>query len=149
MSNPIPKGYHSVTPYLACADAGSAILFYVEALSARELYRLPMPDGKIAHAELEIGNSRIMLSDEAPEWGNQSATAFGGSPIMLVVYAEDVDTLAEQFVRAGGEVVEPVELKFYGDRSGRFRDPEGYHWILSQHVEDVSPREMQRRMESL
>ena len=146
MPKAIPDGYHSLTPYIALNDAAKAIEFYKAALGATELYRLPMPGGKIGHAELQIGNSRLMLSDAMPEWGNKSAKDFGGTPVGLCIYTENVDALAERFVKAGGKVVRPLENQFYGDRSGQFEDPEGYKWTLAQHVEDVSPEEMQRRM---
>ena len=149
MPKAVPEGYHSVTPYLALRDAAKAIAFYKEALGATELYRLPMPNGKLGHAELQIGNSRIMVSDESPEWGNKSAKSLGGTPIGLCMYTDNVDALAERFLKAGGKVVRPVENQFYGDRSGTFEDPEGYKWTLAQHVEDVAPDEMQRRMEKM
>jgi PhnB protein len=146
MPKAIPDGYHSITVYLALRDAAKAIDFYKTALGATELYRLPGPGGKIAHAEVQIGDSRVMLSDEMPEWGNKSAKTIGGSPIGLCIYTENVEALADRFVKAGGKVVRPLENQFYGDRSGTFEDPEGYKWTLSQHVEDVSPEEMSRRM---
>ena len=149
MPKAVPEGYNSITPYLALRDAAKAIAFYKEALGATELYRLPMPNGKLGHAELQIGNSRIMMSDEAPEWGNKSARSLGGTPIGLCLYTDNVDALAERFVKAGGKVVRPVENQFYGDRSGTFEDPEGYKWTLAQHVEDVAPDEMQRRMQKM
>ena len=149
MPKAVPEGFNSITPYLALRDAAKAIAFYKEALGATELYRLPMPNGKLGHAELQIGNSRIMMSDEAPEWGNKSARSLGGTPIGLCLYTDNVDALAERFVRAGGKVVRPVENQFYGDRSGTFEDPEGYKWTLAHHVEDVAPDEMQRRMEKM
>ncbi|MBV9946303.1 MAG: VOC family protein [Myxococcales bacterium] len=149
MPKAIPDGYHTVTPYLALSNASKAIAFYEQALGAKEIYRLPMPNGRIGHAELQIGDCRIMLSDEAPEWGNKSAKSLGGSPVNLAIYTENVDALAERFVKAGGRIVRPVQDQFYGDRSGTFEDPEGYKWTLSQHVEDVSPEEMQRRMAKL
>jgi len=149
MPKAIPDGYHSLTPYIALNDAAKAIEFYKAALGATELYRLPMPGGKIGHAELQIGNSRLMLSDAMPEWGNKSAKDFGGTPVGLCIYTENVDALAERFVKAGGKVVRPLENQFYGDRSGQFEDPEGYKWTLMQHIEDVSPEEMQRRMEKM
>src|SRR5262249_6321454 len=114
----IPDGYHSLTPYIALRDAAKAIEFYKAALGATELYRMPMPGGKIAHAEIQIGNSRLMLSDEMPDWGNKSAQAYGGSPVALCIYTENVDALAERFVKAGGKQVRPLENHFYGDRSG-------------------------------
>lgn len=146
MPKAIPDGYHSLTPYLALRDAAKAIEFYKAALGATELYRLSMPGGKIAHAELQIGNSRLMVSDEMPDWGNKSALAYGGSPVGLCIYTENVDALAERFVKAGGKQVRPLENQFYGDRSGQFLDPEGFKWTLMQHIEDVTPEEMQRRM---
>jgi PhnB protein len=149
MPKAVPEGFNSITPYLALRDAAKAIAFYKEALGATELYRLPMPNGKLGHAELQIGNSRIMMSDEAPEWGNKSARSLGGTPIGLCLYTDNVDALAERFVKAGGKVVRPVENQFYGDRSGTFEDPEGYKWTLAQHVEDVAPDEMQRRMQKM
>ncbi|HLV66575.1 MAG TPA: VOC family protein [Polyangiaceae bacterium] len=148
MVKPIPDGYHSLTPFLVMKDATKAIEFYKKALGAEELYRFPMPNGKIAHAEMRIGDSRFMLADEAPELGAKSLASIGGSPIGLYVYTENVDALADRFVKAGGSVERPLENKFYGDRSGDFRDPEGYQWTLAQHVEDVSPEEMERRMKN-
>ena len=149
MAKAIPDGFHTLTPYLVLADASAGIDFYERALGAVEVYRLPTPDGKIGHAELTIGNSRLMLADEAPEYGAKSPRAFGGCPIGLYVYLNDVDAAAERFLTAGGTLVRPVETQFYGDRSGQFDDPEGYRWTLSQHVEDVSPEEMKRRAQAL
>jgi PhnB protein len=149
MPKAIPDGYHSLTPYLSLRDTAKAIEFYKAALGATELYRLSMPGGKVAHAELQIGNSRFMLADEMPDWGNKSARTYGGSPMGLCIYTENVEALAERFVKAGGKVVRPLENQFYGDRTGQFEDPEGYKWTLAQHVEDVSPEEMQRRMDKM
>ncbi len=146
MPKAIPDGYHAITPYLAMSNADAAIAFYKAALGAEEIYRLPMPNGKVAHAEIQIGDSRVMLSDESPEWGSRSAKSIGGTPVGLCVYVRDVDALAARFVAAGGKQIRPVENQFYGDRSGTFEDPEGYKWTLAQHVEDVSPAEMQARM---
>ena len=146
MVKAIPDGYHAVTPYLSCSDAAKAIAFYEKALGAKELYRLPMPDGRIGHAEVQIGDSRVMLADESPSYGNKSPKSLGGSPVALSLYTEDVEALADRFVKAGGKMVRPLETHFYGDRSGQFEDPEGYRWTLGQHVEDVPPDEMQRRM---
>lgn len=149
MPKAIPDGFHSLTPYLSLRDAEKAIAFYKEALGATEVYRLSIPGGKVAHAELQIGDSRLMVSDEMPEWGNKSAKGYGGTPVGLCLYTENVDALAERFVKAGGKQLRSLETQFYGDRSGQFEDPEGYKWTLAQHVEDVSPEEMQRRMASL
>lgn len=149
MSKVVPEGYNTITAYLCLRDAAKAIDFYVEALGARELYRLPMPDGKVAHAELQIGDSRIMVSDEMEGWGNQSAKSLGGTPVVLCVYVADVDAAAARFVAAGGTVSRPLANEFYGDRTGQFVDPEGYKWTLSQHLENVSPEEMMRRMAAM
>ena len=146
MPQAIPEGFHTLTPYIMLKDAAKAVEFYKAALGAVELYRLPMPGGKIAHGELRIGSSRLMFSDAIPEWGNKSPQDLGGTPVGLCIYTEDVDALAERFVKAGGKVVRPLANEFYGDRSGRFEDPEGHKWTLAQHIEDVSPEEMQRRM---
>jgi PhnB protein len=144
MPKAIPDGYHGVTPYLVMSDASRAIDFYKEALGAKELYRMPIPNGKLGHAELAIGDSRIMVADETPEY--KSAKTLGGCPIGLCLYTEDVEALAARFVKAGGKVVRPLANQFYGDRSGQFEDPERYTWTLAQHIEDVSPEEMKRRM---
>jgi PhnB protein len=149
MPKPIPEGYRAVTPYLALSDAPKAIAFYEKALGAKELYRLPMPDGRIGHAEIQIGDCRIMVADESPDWGNKSAKSLGGSPIGLCVYSDNVDALADRFVKAGGRVVRELADQFYGDRSGTYEDPEGYRWTLAQHIEDVSPEEMKRRMATM
>jgi PhnB protein len=149
MAKAIPEGYHTITPYLSCTDASKAIAFYKAALGAEELVRLPMPNGRVGHAELRIGDSQIMLADESPEYGNKSAKTLGGSAIGLAIYTEDVRALADRFVKAGGKVVRPIVDQFYGDRSGTFEDPEGYKWTLGQHIEDVSPEEMKRRMANL
>lgn len=149
MTKPIPQGYHSVTPYLVLSDAAKAIQFYTAALGATELYRMPMANGKIGHAELQIGDSRIMLADEFPEHGASSPKTVGGTPITLCIYTENVDALADRFVKAGGKVRRPIQNQFYGDRSGQFEDPEGYQWTLATHIEDVSHDEMQRRMKNM
>lgn len=146
MPKAIPDEYRALTPYLAVRDAAKAIEFYKAALGATELYRLPMPDGKVAHAELTVGAARFMLADALPPWANKTARDFGGTPVAMVLFTENVDALAERFVKAGGKQLRALETHFYGDRSGQFEDPEGHRWMLSQHVEDVSPEEMQRRM---
>lgn len=145
MVKPIPDGYTSVTPYLVLNDAAAAIEFYKKAFGAKELFRMPMGN-RIGHAEILIGNSRIMLADEHPEMQTYSAKHYNGSPISLMVYVEDVDASAEQAVAAGATVKRPVQNQFYGDRSGNFLDPYGYLWTISTHVEDVSSEEMTRRM---
>jgi PhnB protein len=143
---PIPEGYHTATPYLIVRGAARALEFYKKAFNATELMRMPDPSGKIAHAEIQIGSSRLMLGDEQPEMGAKSPEALGGSPVGLCLYVEDVDALFKQAVAAGGKVERPVKDQFYGDRSGTLRDPFGHQWTISTHKEDVSPEEMNRRM---
>ncbi|HVM94881.1 MAG TPA: VOC family protein, partial [Candidatus Acidoferrales bacterium] len=136
----------TATPYLLVREAGRAIDFYKRAFGAADRMP-PLTDatGKIMHAEIEIGGSRIMLADEAPEWGNHSPQSLGGTPVIIALQVDDVDALAEQAVHAGAEVLIPVADQFYGERSGRLRDPFGHIWIVSTHKEDVSPEEMQQR----
>jgi PhnB protein len=148
MVKPIPDGYSTVTPYLVLNDAKAAIEFYSKAFGAKELFRMPMGD-RIGHAELQIGNSRIMLADENPRMGTHSAKHYNGSPVSLMIYVEDVDSAAKNVVAAGAEIERPVENQFYGDRSGTFRDPFGYLWTVATHVEDVSSEEMNRRMQKM
>jgi PhnB protein len=147
MVKPIPEGYSSVTPYLIFDDANAAIEFYKKTFGANELYRLPMGD-RIGHAEIEIGNSRIMLADEAPQMEAYSPRHYKGSPISLMLYVDDVDSFAKKATDAGATVVRPLKNQFYGDRTGTFLDPFGYKWTIGTHVEDVSPEEMQKRMAS-
>ncbi|WP_375769281.1 VOC family protein [Archangium gephyra] len=149
MPKAIPDGSHSLTPYLSLRDAAKAIEFYKAALGATEVFRLSMPGGKIAHAELQIGDARLKVADTMPQWGNKSAKDLGGTPVRLSLYTENVDALNERFLKAGGKQVRPPENQFFGDRTAQVEDPEGYQWLLAQHVEDVSPEEMQRRMEKL
>ena len=147
---PIPAGYHSVTPYLVVDGAAKAIDFYKKVFGAKELMRMPNPDGsRIGHAELKIGDSPIMLADENPEMGNRSPRKLGGSPISLMVYVKDVDAQVAQAVAAGGKLVRPVADQFYGDRTGGIDDPFGYHWYLATHVEDVPPAELEKRAAKL
>ena len=142
---PIPEGYHSVTPYLIIRGAADAIDYYKKALGAVELFRMPQPDGKIAHAEIKIGDSPIMLSDEHPDMGFRSPQSLGGSPVSILIYVEDVDSVFDRAIAAGGKVDRPVEDKFYGDRAGSLIDPFGHTWHVATHTEDVSPEEMEKR----
>src|SRR2546429_5264737 len=146
---PIPEGYHSVTPYLIIRGASQALDFYKKAFGAVELFRFPTPDGKIGHAEIKIGDSPVMLADEHPDMGYKSPRTLGGSPVSIMVYVEDVDTIFNRAVSAGATVQQAIEDKFYGDRSGTLEDPFGHVWHLATHKEDVSPEEMQRRMKAL
>jgi len=145
---PIPEGYHTVTPYLIVKDAARALEFYKKIFSAKELMRFDMPDGRLGHAEIRIGDSIIMLADEFPEMGHRSPKSLGGSPIGLAIYVPDVDTLAKQFVAAGAKEMRPVKDQFYGDRSGTFEDPFGHVWTIATHKEDLSPEEVQRRFKA-
>ena len=145
MVKPIPDGYHSVTPYLTLDDAAAAIDFYVKAFGAEEVLRMPMGD-RIGHAEVRIGDSHIMLSDEWPDMDKLSPRSRGGATAGLMVYLPDVDAAYRRAIDAGATVERPVEDQFYGDRSGSVKDPFGITWMLSTHVEDVAPEEMGRRM---
>ena len=142
---PIPAGYHSVTPYLIIKGAADAIAFYKKAFGATELFRMEH-EGKVGHAEIKIGDSPIMLADESTEMGYKSPTTLGGTPISIMIYVDDVDTIFKQAIAAGGEQQKPVQDQFYGDRSGTLRDPFGHVWHVATHTEDVSPQEMEKRM---
>ena len=142
---PIPDGYPQVTPALHMDGAGAAIDFYKEMFGATERMRMPDPSGKVAHAELQIGGSVIMLSDEFPEMNVRGPKAIGGTPVTLNVYVEDVDAVFARAVEAGATALRPVEDQFYGDRSGQLEDPFGHRWNVATHVEDVPPDEMARR----
>jgi PhnB protein len=145
MTKPIPEGYHTATPYLIIGGAADAIEFYKKAFGATELFRFPAPDGKIGHAEIKIGDSPIMLADEFPEMGYKGPQSLGGSPVSLMIYVEDVDTVFNRAVAAGASVKEAVSDKFYGDRMGTLTDPFGHRWHVATHKEDVSVEEMERR----
>lgn len=144
-AKPIPEGYHSATPYLIIKGAADAIEFYKKAFGATELMRVSGPGGKIGHAEIKIGDSVIMLADEAPEMNARSPQSFGGSPISILLYVEDVDAVFNRAVAAGAKVERPVTDQFYGDRIGGLTDPFGHAWYISTHREDVSPEEMKKR----
>ena len=146
---PIPDGYPSLTPYLIVGDGAAAIAFYEKAFGAAERLRLTTPDGKIGHAELEIGDSLIMLADEYPAHGARGPRAFGGSPVGLHHYVADVDAVVARAVAAGAKLVHPVENKFYGDRMGTIEDPFGHKWYVTTHIEDVPPDEIDRRAAAL
>jgi PhnB protein len=143
---PIPDGYHTVTPYLIVNNAARAIDFYKRAFGATELVRMEQPGGKVGHAEIEIGDSRIMLADEFPEMGARSPESLGGSPVSMLIYVEDVDARFRQAISAGAKELRPVKDQFYGDRSGTLADPFGHTWTIGTHTEDVTPEEMDRRM---
>jgi PhnB protein len=140
---PIPPGYQTITPYLVLSDAAGAIEYYKRAFNATEIARMAGPGGKISHAELRIGDSIFMLSDEM--MGNKSPKALGGSPVSLFLYVDDVDTVFNQAVNAGGKPDMPPADMFWGDRFGKLTDPFGHEWALATHVEDVPPEEMEKR----
>jgi PhnB protein len=145
MAKPIPDGYPQVTPYLCVDGAAEAIEFYGKVLGAKERMRMPSPGGRVGHAELELGDSVIMLSDEHPEIGVVGPKAIGGTPVTISVYVEDVDSVFDRALEAGATELRPVKDEFYGDRSGRFEDPFGHRWSVATHVEDVPPDEMEKR----
>jgi PhnB protein len=143
---PIPDGYPRVTAYLAIDGASDAIEFYKRIFGAEERFRMPQPDGRIGHAELQLGDSVIMLSDAFPDMGVVDPKRLGGSAVTLTVYVEDVDKTFANALERGAKQLQPVEDKFYGDRAGQFEDPWGHRWNVMTHVEDVSPEEMEKRV---
>lgn len=147
--NPIPAGYHSVTPYLIIKGAARALDFYQRAFGATELMRIPGPGDQIGHAEMLLGDSHIMLADECPQMKALSPQTIGGTPVLLHLYVPDADAMFAQAIAAGASVEQPMENKFYGDRSGSVLDPFGHRWTLSTHVEDVSPEEIGRRLAAM
>ncbi|MBI1388802.1 MAG: VOC family protein [bacterium] len=146
---PIPDGFHGVTPYLCVNGASSAIDFYQRAFGAVETMRIGAPGGKVGHAELRIGEAPIFLADEFPEMDVLSPSTIGGSPVTIFLYVEDVDALVSKAESAGAEIVTPPETKFYGDRGAKLRDPFGHVWYFATHVEDVSPEEIERRSKAM
>jgi PhnB protein len=146
---PIPNGYHSVTPYLIVHDADEAIRFYTQAFGAKVHFRMAGPDHKVAHAEIQIGDSRIMLADEAPQMKAFSPKTMGGTPVSLVIYVEDVDTVFKAGLQAGATETRKVEDMFYGDRTGTLTDPFGHSWHISTHKENLTPEEIQQRSMAL
>ena len=146
-AKPIPSGYHTLTPYINIKGAAEAIEFYKKAFGAKEVGRITMAGGVIAHAEIEIGDSKIMLAEESAQWGNKSPVTLGGSPVCLCLYVEDVDAVFARALAAGAKVTDGMEVKdqFYGDRTGSVTDPFGHKWTIMTHKEDVSFEEMQKR----
>lgn len=149
MVKPIPDGYPRVTPYLIVDGAAEAIDFYTSVLGASQRGdRMEMPNGKVGHAELELGDSLIMLADENPDWGAAGPRTVGGTPVTIHVYVENVDDVFAKAVATGATEVQPVTDQFYGDRSGSFDDPWGHRWNVATHVEDVPPEEMAERAQA-
>src|SRR5262245_39505913 len=144
----IPDGYHTITPNLVVRDAAAALSFYQKALGAEELLRMPGPGGKVMHAEVQIGNSKLMLADEMPEMGNKGPKTLGGSPCTFYVYVNNVDAAWKRAVDAGATVVMPLEDMFWGDRTGKLEDPYGHQWMLAQHIKDLTPAEMKAGQEA-
>ena len=142
----IPDGYHSLNAYIVVSNASAAIEFYKQAFNARELYRMPTPDGKVAHAEIQLGHSRLMLADAMPDWNIQAPPASGAVGFGLNLYVEDCDRLFNQAFSAGAKVERPLTDQFYGDRSGTLIDPYGHKWTIATHKEDLSEEELQQRM---
>lgn len=145
--NHIPSGFHSVTPMICFKDSEKAMEFYKQAFGAEEIMRLTYA-GSIVHAEITVEGSMIMLADENPQY-NATPETLGGTTVILNIYVRDADSFAAKAVDAGAELIFPIQDQFYGARSGRIKDPFGYVWIISQHIEDVSAEEMQRRMEAM
>ena len=146
---PIPAGYSVVTPYLAVRGAAQAIEFYKKAFGAKEIMRMPGPGGKLGHAEVKIGDARVMLSDEYEEMGFLGPQARGGTTVHIHLYVRDVDAAAARATAAGGRLVRPVEDQFYGDRRGAIEDPFGHVWHIATHKEDLSMAELKRRAAQL
>ncbi len=141
----IPEGFSALTPMLAVRDAARAIEWYKKIFHATESNRLTDPNGTIAHAELRIGDSIFMLAEEHPDY-NRSPETLGGTSVILNLYVDDVDKLEKVAVEGGAKSIFPVADQFYGDRAGRIQDPFGHMWIISKHLKDVTPEEMQRQM---
>jgi PhnB protein len=143
--SPIPAGYHTATPYLTLSDCARAIDFYKKAFGAQEIMRMQGPPGKIGHAEIKIGDSFIMLSDEMPGGGNRSPQSLGGTTSSIFLYVQDVDAAYKQAVDAGAKADMPPVDMFWGDRFGRLTDPFGHSWAMATHKEDVAPEDMRKR----
>lgn len=141
----LPEGYSTLTPYLIVHDAAAALQFYHNAFGATELFRMPGPEGKVGHAEMQVGDSRFMLADEFPTVGATSPKAVGGTAVGLVIYVPEVDRVYARAIALGASPVRPVQDQFYGDRSGTLLDPFGHKWTIATHVEDVPPEELARR----
>ena len=145
-ANPIPEGYRTITPYLVLKGAAEALAFYAKAFGAVETVRMPGPGGSVMHAEVRIGDSMLMLSDEFPDWGQLGPLARGGSTCTIMLYVEDCDATFQRAVAAGCTVTMPPTDEFWGDRFAKVTDPFGHQWAISTHVEDVTPEEMKTRM---
>ena len=150
-TQPIPEGYQTLIPYINIKGAAEAIEFYKRAFGAKEIGRITMPDGSIGHAEIEIGDSKIMIAEENAQWNNKSPQTLGGSPVCLCLYVENVDVIFARALDAGAKISGEMEVKdqFYGDRTGTLTDPFGHQWSIMTHIEDVSFEEMQKRSDAM
>jgi PhnB protein len=146
---PVPDGHSTVTPYLAIKNAARALEFYKQAFGATETYKLTLPDGRVGHAEIRLGDSIVMLADEFPEYGFRAPDAAGGSPVNIHLYVEDVDVFFKRALAAGARELKPVMDQFYGDRSGQLADSFGHLWWVATHKEDVAPEEVQKRAQAM
>ena len=146
-AKPIPQGFRSVTPYLTLNDCARALDFYKRAFGAQEVMRMDGPGGKIGHAEIKIGDSIIMLSDEMPGSGSRSPQSLGGTTAGVFLYVENADAIFQRAISAGAQVESQLADMFWGDRFGRLKDPFGHSWSVATHKEDVAPAEMQKRMQ--
>jgi PhnB protein len=142
--NPIPEGMHTVTPHLVCAGAADAIEFYKKAFNAVEIGRTAGPQGKLLHGLIRIGDSKVMLVDEFPDWGSFGPKSLKGSPVTMHLYVEDVDAFVAHAAAAGAKITMPLQDMFWGERYCKLEDPFGHHWSVATHVRDVSPEEMQQ-----
>ena len=142
---PIPDGYHAVTPYLSVLGAAAALDFYTKAFAAKEVLRMPGPNGTIGHAEIEVGGSRVMLADEYPDMNFRGPKSFGGTTVHIHLYVPDVDKLVKQAMAVGAKTLRPVADQFYGDRVGSLEDPFGHVWHVATHKEDLSAEELKKR----
>jgi uncharacterized glyoxalase superfamily protein PhnB len=149
LTDACPKGFSSVTPHLVIKDCANAIDFYKKALGAQEIYQSRMPDGKIMHAMIQIGNSIIMLADEFPAMGAVGPNTLGGTSTTLHIYTDDADKLFNQAVSVGATPVMPIADMFWGDRYGQIKDPYGHSWAIATHIRDVSPEEMEKAMKEM
>lgn len=145
---PIPEGFHTLTTHLVVNDGAKAIEYYKKAFGAKEIARMPGPHGKIMHAEIQIGDTRVMLNDESPEMGARSPKTLGGSPVTLTLYVTDCDKVFKQAVAAGGTATMPMADQFWGDRYGTLKDPFGHQWAVATHKEDLTPEQMDERAQA-
>jgi PhnB protein len=140
-----PEGYHTATPHLICSGAARAIEFYKNVFGATEMFRMMQADGRLGHAELRIGDSVIMMADEFPELDARSPQHYGGTPVSILLYVEDVDAVFNRAVAASSKVLKPLQNQAYGDRNGTLTDPFGHQWTIATHIEDVTPEEIEKR----